>query len=367
MTSRARRRVTPSKSVWILALAVCLHPKISWGLSELFEQYTPPQALSMGNAFTADAYGYLSNYYNPAGLAKAAKKKWEFNAIALEGLLSFGALGSILSSRSLGAYQISRDLQSNPDRYAFTSFSAIPSLATRGFGLTGLANYRVAAVSDGTTVDIDSVFDLSPTIGVAMNFASNLIKVGLTGKAILRNQIKGQFAHSDLSSADAMAALATEGLGFGADLGFMLTIPLRYVPSLGIVWKDVMNTRFSPINVISSAASGAPDPIQQRVHVGLSFRPSFGRRLKPLFTAEMKSVNRSDIPLLKRLHFGIQLETDRSLYFWFGMNQTLFPTLGMALRLPGGNLELGTYAQDIGEGDELSANRRVMFRYTIGF
>jgi hypothetical protein len=39
----------------------------------------------------------------------------------------------------------------------------------------------------------------------------------------------------------------------------------------------------------------------------------------------------------------------------------------MALRVKGGNLELGTYAEDIGYGTAVQSDRRIFFRYTIGF
>src|SRR5450631_2823886 len=112
------RRGAPSFWGFLFFITLFSAPS-AFSLSELFELYTPPQVEAMGNAIVADASGYLANYYNPAGLAKAVKKKWEFIPIAVEGIFSFGAISQAISTRTLGAYQISQSLGSSPGTYAF--------------------------------------------------------------------------------------------------------------------------------------------------------------------------------------------------------------------------------------------------------
>jgi hypothetical protein len=81
---------------------------------------------------------------------------------------------------------------------------------------------------------------------------------------------------------------------------------------------------------------------------------------------EFKNIELIDTIWQKRIHAGIQIENDRNLYFWLGANQ-LYPTFGLGWRVKGGDLEVGSYAQDIGAGETRKADRRVFLRYTIDF
>jgi hypothetical protein len=66
------------------------------------------------------------------------------------------------------------------------------------------------------------------------------------------------------------------------------------------------------------------------------------------------------------MHFGLELHNQKSLLFWAGLNQMYF-TAGVGLRVKGGNLEIGTYAKEIGTSDGPIEDRRGFFRYTISF
>jgi len=321
----------------------------------------------MGNAISADASGYLSNYYNPAGLAKASKRKLELVGLDVEGTVSPESLGRALSAESLGIYRLNPKMQENPGKYTYFNFSSVPAISGRGWGVSLLANYRYAAESDGTNLDIDSVVDFGPSVGVATNLFSNAIKIGIAGKALLRSQLKGNFAHADIATEEATASRGTEGIAAGADMGILLTMPYRWIPTFGVVWKDLLNTRFiSASHFFNSRAQGLPEAIPQTVNAAFSIHPVLGKRFKGTFAFEVKHLERNDIPFRKKVHFGIQLEDEKSLYVWFGLNQ-FYPTAGLALRLPGGNLEVGYFGQEIGEGDELRMDPRFAFRYTIGF
>lgn len=353
------------------ALLLPLFLGFLWGqpanaLNELFEFYTPVQAASMGNAMTADATGYLSNYYNPAGLAKTSRRKWEVTAIDFEGNYGLGGISRALSGMSFGASRLFAPMAAAPNAYTFFSMSSVPSIAMRNFCLSLFSNYRYAALDDGANLDINSVFDLGPTMAVAYSFYRGVLKLGVTGKLILRNQLSGNYAHGTIDSSN-YESLSKEGLGIGADIGAMLVIPYKAFPTIGLVVKDVLGTKFTPTHLLNSAASGeAPESLPQTVNVAASVHPRLGKRFVGTFAAEIKHVTRNDLPLLKRLHFGIQLEDEKSFYMWLGMNQMKF-TAGVALRLPGGNLELGTYGMDIGAGTEFEEDRRLMFRYTVGW
>ncbi len=355
----------PARAI-VCLLSVLIVPQAR-ALDEIFETYNAPQALAMGNAWTADAYGYAALFHNPAGLAKATLKHWEITPAAFDGNLSTGFMGTAVEGRSVGRNRLFQTVQAHPNRYNFFKGSFVPAVARRGFGIALLGSYEYAAISDGTNIDIRSGNDYGIVIGGATNLAANMLKIGVAVKGIARNQLKGTYAHAALPpTADGISALMKEGIGIGADLGIMATLPVSYLPTLGFTWKDMLNTSFMPSTFLNAFSSGVPDPIPQSFNVALSAHPVLWKGVRASFSAEFRHIEMVQLPLRKRLHFGFQFITRRGFFIWAGANQ-LFPTGGVGLRVRGGDFEMATYAQDVGVGQESSADRRFLLRYTIGF
>ncbi|MBI4403926.1 MAG: hypothetical protein HY537_07190 [Deltaproteobacteria bacterium] len=353
----------------LLVLWLFISPFINdaFALNELFETYNAPQELGMGGAITADAYGYLANFYNPAGLGKAPKRKFELILLDFEVLGGLNAFGPVLSSQSLGINRLFGPLKDKPGRYNYFRFTTAPAFSMRGYGGSLLFSYQYAAQSDGTQIDINATEDLVPTFGLGVNLAGNLLKLGLVGKLVIRNQLKGVFDHSVFNTDDDAASLMKEGWAVGADAGLLLTYPYTWLPSLGVVWKDVLDTHFrGAIHLLNRKSNGIPDPIRQSVNAAASVHPYFTRTLRSTLAIEWRHIERPDLPFRKRIHIGFQLEDEKSFYVWAGLNQ-LYWTVGLALRVPGGNIEVGTYGEDIGEGDASKEDRRIFFRWTISF
>jgi hypothetical protein len=333
----------------------------AFALDEQFQLYDAPQALGMGNAFTADAYGYTALFYNPAGLAKGESRHWEVTPIAFDVIPGLGGLGQALSQKSLGIYQLSRQLQNNSGSYSYMRLDTVPAVVYHGFGLALLGSYQFAGIYNGTQDDIECNTDVGVVTGAATNFFGNRLKIGASVKAIDRNQLPGSFT-GDVSTQSMMQ----EGLGFGADLGVMYSLPQKYLPTFAVAWKDMFNTYFHASHLLNPHATGAPAPIPQSVNAAFSFHPVLYRDLRATFAVEYQHIESPDIIWQKKVHLGTQFLLSRSFYLWAGLNQ-LYPTFGMALRVKGGNLELGTYAEDIGYGTAVQSDRRIFFRYTIGF
>lgn len=355
--------------LYIISLFLSPFIQSALALDELFELYRPPQATAMGDAFTADVSGYASNYYNPAGLASVTKRTKEVTLVDFEGTLGLNAIQrGADEGMTYGVYRLFGVMQKHPGKYSYFNFSSVPGFSIRGFSFSLIGAYEYAALSDGTNLDIQAREDMGATVGYARHFAGNVLKLGATLKGLVRNQIKGVYNHAYLTTLndDSMATLFKEGMGVGADLGMMITIPSRWLPTIGVAWKDIFDTHFSKTNILNKSAVGAPDSIGQSVNAAFSVHPYFSRTLKGTIAVEWKHIENSQLPWRKHVHLGFQIEDERSLYVWLGLNQ-LCPTFGVGWRVKGGNLEAGTYAEDVGVGQESQADRRLMFRYTIGF
>lgn len=352
----------------LLMLGLFLGPFFSraHALDELFHVYDSPQGLAMGNAYTADATGYAANYYNPAGLAKGTLTKWEVTFLAAEGSLSLTGIGKVLGAQSFGVHRVLNKIRGEGG-YFYERGNLLASVQKRGFGFAILGSSELAESSNGDQLDIRFTRDVVPTFGAGFNLAGNLIKIGAVGKLIARQQVKGTYLHEELATPEQIDAQFKQGLAFGADIGFHLTLPNAWLPSLGFVWKDIFGTRFVRDSMVfATNENGRPDNIDQSFNIGVSVHPHLSNSVYATFAAEVKHLELREMSYLKRLHLGAQLEINRSFYLWAGLNQ-FYPTGGMGLRVKGGNLDVGIYTVDVGEGDERASNMRTAIRYTIGF
>ncbi len=162
------------------------------------------------------------------------------------------------------------------------------------------------------------------------------------------------------------ASLGSEGLGTSIDGGLLLTLPHRYLPTFGLVWNNAFDTYFSPVRVFNPQANSSPEKIPQSFHAGFSLSPKLSQGAQMILSADYRHIEFSNLPIRKKLHVGVELKNKNGWYFWGGLNQ-LYLTGGIGLRLPGGHLELGSYASDIGEGEVLKEDRRYFLRYTLSF
>lgn len=363
---RVSNFILPKVKPYLLVMAVWAGAAL--GIDEVFDLYNSPECLARGNACTTVVTGYASNYYNPAALTQFKKKKWELNLIVLETNIGYTALSNMGQNLTTGLYQLIPKLQQNEGNYHFSSFLTMPSITFRNFSFSILYNNQVAAVSENGQLDVNARTDLVPTIGFAQQFAGNLLKLGVTAKAIIRNETKGLLDHLEINAEDeaTFAARGKEGLGIGFDLGMLLTLPHRYLPTFGVSIQDLIATTFSPTNYLNSQSTAAPSDIDQSIHLGFSLSPILSREWKTVFSFDYRHLEKSNLDLFKHMHFGVELNNQKTLLFWAGLNQ-LYLTAGMGLRVKGGNLEVGTYGKEIGYGNASLEDRRFFLRYTISF
>lgn len=358
-----------AKAAWLVLFLMPGGPFLTSAraIDEKFELYNAPQALGMGNALTADSSGYTALFYNPAGLAKGESRRPEITPVAIEFQPGLHGLSDVVGGRSLGTYQLARRLSQNTNQYDYMGVNLLPSFVYNGFGIAFLGSYRFAGEYNGTVDDIDATTDFGIVAGTGVNFFGNRLKIGVNAKVIDRNELKGTFDPSAFTSDQATAGMEKEGLGFGGDLGMMYTFPHPWLPTFAATWKDVLGTYFHSFHLQNPHAVGAPDKIDQSMNVAFSIHPAVNARTRSIIALEYQHLELPDLAWQKKIHLGIQLLTDKAFYFWIGLNELYYPSFGMALRLPGGNLEMGTYAEDVGYGNNQVADRRIFFRYTIGF
>ncbi|NBX76266.1 MAG: hypothetical protein EBQ92_06905 [Proteobacteria bacterium] len=337
-------------------------------LDEFFDSYQSGSCLAQGNACTASVSGYASHFYNPAGFTRFRRKNTELHLVVGEAQTSGSTAGIVLENKAIGLHHLLSPFQDNPDQYQFLSISTLPAITFRNFSFAILGNTQVAALSNGSAIDIDARQDIIPSLGYSHAFAGNILRLGISVKGLYRNQMKGVFQHSAINNLTEteLGSLFREGMGLRADTGLLLVLPHRFLPTLGISWMNMFDTHFQETHYLNSQSSGAPEKIPQSFHVGFSISPKFNREWSSTLSIDYRNIESYYFPWRKHLHIGLELQRDNVLFFWAGLNQMYF-TGGMGARLKGGHLELGTYAKDIGAGNSYQEDRRYFLRYTISF
>lgn len=339
-------------------------------LGENFTLYESPHALLMGGAITPHSNGLAALFHNPAGLGQAYRKdsrtSWTITPIAIDIFSNFAMVGAMYATRNADLADLFASAAQSPGGYHYLRSAFVPSAFHRNFGFAGLAKYEVAVVSDGTNADVRAGHDIAMVTGLSTNLSGNLVKLGVNGKAILRNQLSGTFSHAQLSDPATINSLMKEGLGFGFDGGMLITLPMKYLPTLGISVKDVLGVSFMPTNYLNPSSTGAPSPIAMSYHVGVSVSPSLGKGVRSTFVAEIKNLELVDLDFMRRLHFGMELVTSRSFYVWGGFG-AMNASGGFGLRTYGGDLEIGFYGVEVGTAPASVSDTRFVFHYTIGF
>ncbi|MFM8270411.1 MAG: hypothetical protein ACKN9V_09515 [Pseudomonadota bacterium] len=353
----------------IVALALCsLLIEPAWALDEFFDTYQSGSCLAQGNACTASVSGYASHFYNPAGFTRFRKKKVELHLVVGEGQSNGQSAETLLSTKATGLSQLFIPFQNNPNHYQFFSFSTLPAITFRNFSFALLGNYQVAALSTGSDLDIDARQDIIPSLGYSHHFAGNVLRLGVSVKAMYRNQMKGVFQHSGLNglSEKEVNALFQEGLGLRVDSGILLVLPHRFLPTLGISWMNMLDTIFRGTHYLNPQSSGAPEKIPQSFHAGFSLSPKLSHHWTSTFSIDYRNLESYQFSWKKHLHVGLELQSNNILFLWAGLNQ-MYLTGGLGARFTGGHLELGTYAKEVGAQDNYQEDRRYFLRYTISF
>lgn len=355
--------------LYLLGFLISPFINTAFSLNERFEVYNSTQSLGMGNAVTADAFGFAALYHNPSGLALFKRKNIELTPVDIQGGGGLTGIGRASAAQTLGEYRLFGPMKQNPGSYVAFNYASVPAFTIRGFGLSFLGSYQYAALSDGTTIDIDTRQDLGMVMGYGRYFAGNVIRVGIAAKGLIRNQMKGQYAHSSLDGLDddGLASLHKEGFGVGVDFGMAITLPVKYLPTLAFAWKDMFDTRFlNQTTILNKQARGVPDALPQSFNTGFSIHPYLSNKLKQTWSVEWKHWEIQNWSWKKHLHVGFQLEDERTFYLWLGLNQ-MHPGGGVGYRVKGGTLEIGTYGQEIAADPDTKNDQRLFFRYTIGF
>lgn len=348
----------------ILIGTLLLSSKVS--AAELSESWVSVRALGMGNAYSAVVDDGDSLFYNPAGLAKASGFSWTVFDIhaGINGPETITNLQKIVNSTSENMSENLESLYGKPiwlhaagkSAMTFGSFGAAYYTSNNaGIFLTNPAN---------PTMNLNYFSDMGITLGVGFDLVPKIIHFGLGARRVTRTGTTLPIGPSVLAELDVdslTAELRRKGVGYGFDVGTIITIPGPVSPSLSFVYKNIGSIQFS-----HDEGAGAPPPIAGEMVIGgsllidtpiISIRPAF----------DYKHAGNSSEQLGKKLHVGLEIDLPL-IDLRAGFHQGYY-TAGVGLGLGILSFDVATYGVELGEYPGQHEDRRYMAQVTfeLGF
>ncbi len=135
----------------------------------------------------------------------------------------------------------------NVGRHLHSRTQVFPSIVIPNFGFGLLGKYEVNSETvQGTPNQFKYHYtnDWTGVLAANAKLAGGRIKVGASLRATNRAEIRRD--DLDVTSTNlSLKSLAAEGIGVGADAGLLLAMPIKWLPSIGAVYRDVGNTKYN--------------------------------------------------------------------------------------------------------------------------
>ncbi|MEO5666850.1 MAG: hypothetical protein ABIR96_02200 [Bdellovibrionota bacterium] len=336
--------------------------------------YQAGRALEMGDAYTAVGTDFEAVYYNPAGIARRTKARAKLMDLEADVSQGFVSLFSGSFTKFLNLQQILADTQSHPGEPYGLGVAFLPQFLIRNFSIGILVRAKTEATYNqvGLTTNMYSAADLGGFVHYGVALAGGIVRLGVGGKVINRAELDRDYTAAEITQGGlTFANQWKEGLGFGVDLGALVTLPVTSLPTFGVTIQDFGNTTFQDKRILftsDSAPAGAPEPIEQKINVGYSMILKQGRGVRTVIAVDYKDVTRVSNDYVDHLHAGFEFNYANLLYLRGGVNEGRYWTAGLGVELGGMGIEFGSYGENIASrGAARVSDRKYLGRYVLAF
>ncbi len=339
---------------------------------EIYEFYNGARTMAMGGAYVTTVNDETAVFHNPGGLGRLRDPF--FTAVDPEidisaNLTDFVRLNSVGKLTSIqGLLEL---LNRNPGKHFHSRYQLSPSIALPNFGIGMLVNWKFDGEVDPTGTDFKFRYqnDYAGAIAYNLRLWDGIVKIGLSGKLINRVEIETT-APADSTGLE-VKDLASEGMGLGVDGALILTAPVRYLPSFGVVVRDIGHTAFTMTDgMLYQVGDRRPRKQEQKVDAGLSFSPILGKATRATLAVEIHDVMTGDEAergdLMRRFHGGMEINI-RDFFFLRGGYNQKFWTAGFEFASERFQLQGTAYGEDIGAPNNPREDRRYIGKFSLRF
>lgn len=329
--------------------------------------YKGVRPLGMGGAFVALSDDANALFYNPAGLADI--KEPRFSALSLEIATNSKAYDMFTDAADV-------DFDDVPETAAFlrkhigdighSAVSVFPSYARPNFAFgvvgTARANLQVRDYQY-PKLAVEAFQDAAACAGYAYPLLDGDLQVGAGVKYLFRKSIDKEYSVADITSGDFEDRVEddfTDGSGVLLDLGVIYKIGSYQVAGR----PGTIQMGLSASNLIGGSLGDAED-LDPHIDLGVATRIGEDLTLALDFVDLFGQMGEDD-NIGKRIHFGLEYRMTETISARTGLNQG-YLTLGVGLATKNIQLDLLTYAEEVGTYAGQRDNRRYLLRMGFGF
>ncbi|NJL25617.1 MAG: hypothetical protein HC902_10875 [Calothrix sp. SM1_5_4] len=341
------------------------------GAAEIYEFYNGVRPLGMGGAGIAVVNDETALLVNPAGLGKLRDY---FITIADPEAEVGGQTEQISGLETFGMTDPQKALEKckdNPDKHLHGRAQIFPSLVVPNFGvgLYGRVQFDAQVNSTDNTFLYDYTRDYAMVFGFNFRFFNGIFKLGTNLRVTDRTTIRRDDIDPNSTNLSA-DSLASSGVGVGSDTGVMLSAPIRWLPTLAAVYRDVGRTSYAFRDgmFMKTSSTGHPDSTPESLDVALALYPILGKRLRSTWTFEVRDVLTlsEEKDQMRRYHAGFELNYADALFLRAGMNQRYW-TAGLEFAMMNYQFQAASYGEEIGTDSTPREDRRYALKFAFRF
>jgi hypothetical protein len=352
-----------------VAFILIFSPLCSYANYEWFEFYNNTRSQSMGGASIAVTSDETSLYRNPANLGSVRDYYGTLLDPEFEGSSNFVQQ---VSSNSTGkAFEISEIMSvlgANLGTYYHAKTQLTPSILMRNFGIGLIYRNEVSAVMNslGTDLDVKYQNDIGAVLGVNFRLFDGRIKIGGSAKAFSRIELVN--AALPVSGPTDLGTIGSEGTAYSFDAGLLIQAPWTYIPTLGVVVRDVGATKFDKHDGLRLSTATRPATVAQSVDAAIALFPIHGNQVRSVWTFEYSDItnSRNDTDNAKRIHAGIEINTRDIFFVRLGYNQRYW-TAGFEIAAERFQWQVGSYGEEVGTEASPKEDRRLSTKFSLRF
>ena len=323
----------------------------------------------MGGCSIAVSSDETSLFRNPANLGSVRDIYGTLLDPELEGSSNFvRQVSSNSTAKAFDLQEITNVLNTNRETYYHAKLQVSPSIVQRNFGLGLIYKNEVSSEMEktGTTTDTHYQNDLGVVVGGTARFFDGQIKLGASLRAFNRIEVINPLLPT--AGPFDLATIGSEGTALAVDAGLLLQLPVKFVPTLGAVVRDVGNTIFDKQDGFRLRTNSRPQTIKQSVDVAMALFPIHSNTFRSVWTIEYSDVGNSRIDTnnANRAHVGIEFNTRDIFFFRMGYNQRYW-TAGFEIASEKLQWQVSSYGEEIGTQAAPREDRRLNTKISVRF
>lgn len=330
--------------------------------NEWFELYNNTRTLGMGGAMVAITSDDTSLYRNPANLGSVRD---------LYGTIfdpEFEGTGN-LTATQIDIKAVMNSLSSKPDTYYHARQQLTPVLIRRNIGFGFIYKNEISAEissADATVMDTKYINDAGAIIGTNLRLFDGIIKIGVSAKFL--NRIEVQNTTLSVAGPTDLQTIASEGTALSIDTGLLMQAPWTYLPTFGLVVRDMGNSIFDKQDGFRMRTATRPLTVKQSVDAAIAFFPIHSNQVRSVWTLEYSDLtnSRNDTDSMKRAHLGIEFNTRDIFFLRLGYNQR-YMTGGIEIASENVVWQVSSYGEEVGTATTPREDRRLSMKFAARF